>query len=173
MVDQPTRLGLLDVAAGGLVDNITGSVCNNLGREGGQAVIEVSTGLVPDSALQNNAVDQPAGFGLFDVAAGGLVDNISRPVCNNLGIEGGQAVTHILKPKSIWTRFNCMDFGLEGLSKALMLPARGKRINDSVMEEVQCEILGSREPKCVRVRNGDDVDNVISAGVQSHPCREQ
>ena len=97
---------------------------------------EVSNGQILYSALQNNVVDQPAGLGLFDVAAGGLVDNISRPICNNLGIEGGQAVTHILKPKSIWTRFNCMDFGLGGLSKALMLPAHGKRINDSVMEEV-------------------------------------
>ena len=66
-----------------------------------------------------------------------------------------------------------MDFRLVGLSKALMLPARGKRINDSVMEEVYCEILGSREPKYVRVGTGDDVDNVISAGVESHPCREQ
>ena len=134
---------------------------------------EVSTGLVPDSALQNNVVDQPARLGLFDVAAGGLVDNITGPICNNLGIEGGQAVTHMLKPKSTWTRFNRMDFGLGGLSKALMPPARGKRINDSVMEEVQCEILGSREPKRVRIENGDDVDNVILAGVESHPCREQ
>ena len=133
----------------------------------------MSTGLVPVSALQNNVVDQPAGLGLFDVAAGGLVDNITGPICNNLGIEGGQAVTHMLKPKSTWTRFNRMDFRLVGLSKALMLPARGKRINDSVMEEVQCEILGSREPKRVRVGNGDDVDNVISEGVESHPCREQ
>ena len=134
---------------------------------------EVSTGLVPDSTLQNNVVDQPARLGLFDVVAGGLVDNITGPICNNLGIEGGQAVTHMLKPKSTWTRFNRMDFRLVGLSKALMLPARGKRINDSVMEEVQCEILGSREPKRVRVGNGDDVDNVISTGVESHPCREQ
>ena len=133
----------------------------------------MSTGLVPVSALQNNVVDQPAGLGLFDAAAGGLVDNITGPICNNFGIEGGQAVTHMLKPKSTWTRFNRMDFRLVGLSKALMLPARGKRINDSVMEEVQCEILGSREPKRVRVGNGDDVDNVISEGVESHPCREQ
>ena len=64
------------------------------------------------------------------MAAGGLVDNITGPVCNNLGIEGGQVVTHILKPKSTWTRFNRMDFGLGGLSKAFMLPARGKRINE-------------------------------------------
>ena len=28
-------------------------------------MIEVSTRLVPDSALQNNAVDQPAGLGLM------------------------------------------------------------------------------------------------------------
>ena len=82
-------------------------------------------------------------------------------------------MTHMLNPKSTWTRFNHMDFRLGGLSKALMLPACGKRINDSVMEEVQCEILGSRDLKHVRVGNGDDVDNVISAGVESHPCREQ
>ena len=118
-------------------------------------------------------VDQPTGLGLFDVATGGLVDDITGPVCNNLGIEGGQAVTHMLKPKSIWTRFNRMDFGLGGLSKALMLPTHGKINNDSVMKEEQCEILGSREPKHVRVGNGDDVDNVISAGVESHPWQEQ
>ena len=41
------------------------------------------------------------------------------------------------------------------------------------MKEVQCEILGNREPKRVKVGNGDDVDNVISARVESHPCREQ
>ena len=34
-------------------------------------------------------VDQPAGLGLFDVAASGLVDNITGLVYNNLGIEGG------------------------------------------------------------------------------------
>ena len=66
-----------------------------------------------------------------------------------------------------------MDFGLGGLSKALMLPTRGKRNNDSVLEEEQCEILGSRETKRVRVGNGDDVDNVISTGVESHPCWKQ
>ena len=32
-----------------------------------------------------------------------------------------------LKPKSTWTRFNQMDFGFGGLSKALLLPTRGKK----------------------------------------------
>ena len=50
---------------------------------------EVSIGLVPDSALQNNVVDQPSGLGLFNVAAGGLVDNITGLVYNNLGREEG------------------------------------------------------------------------------------
>ena len=93
MVDQPARLGLLDVVVGGLVDNITRPVCNNLGREGGQAVIEVSTRLVPDSALQNNVVDQPAGLDSVDVVAGRLVDEISGPVRKNLKTDEGQAVT--------------------------------------------------------------------------------
>ena len=118
-------------------------------------------------------VDQPTGLDSFDVVACGLVDEINGPVCNNLETEEGQAVTHLLKPKSTWTRFNRMDFRLEGLSKALMLPTRGKRNNETVLEEGQCEILGSRETKRVRVGSGDDLDNVISAGVESHPCREQ
>lgn len=78
-----------------------------------------------------------------------------------------------LKPKSTWTRINHMDFGLGGLFKAFMLPTRGKRSKDSDLEEGQCEILGSRETKCARVRSGDDLDNVILAGAKSHPCQEQ
>ena len=40
-----------------------------------------------------------------------------------------------LKPKSIWTRINRMDFGHGGLSKAFMLSTRAKRSNDSNLEE--------------------------------------
>ena len=134
---------------------------------------EDSSGQLPDSALQNNRVEQPAGLDSVNVTACGLVDESSGPIYNNLKTEEGQAVTSSLKPKSTWTRINRMDFGLGGLSKALMLLVRGKRNNESVLEEGQCEILGSRETKRVRVGSGDDLDNVISAGVESHPCRKQ
>ena len=45
------------------------------------------------------------------------------------------AGSSITKPKSTWTRINRMDFGLGGISKALMLPTRGKRSTTSDMEE--------------------------------------
>ena len=66
-----------------------------------------------------------------------------------------------------------MDFGLGGLSKAFMLPTCGKRSNDLDLEEGQREVLNSREIKRVRVGSGDDLDNIISVGVESHPCWEQ
>ncbi|KAK7826371.1 hypothetical protein CFP56_032306 [Quercus suber] len=34
---------------------------------------------------------------------------------------------HFIKPKGSWTRINRMDLGLEGFSKAIMLPGLGKR----------------------------------------------
>ena len=48
---------------------------------------------MPDSALQNNVVDQLAGLDSVDVVAGRLVDEISGLVCKNLKTEEGQAVT--------------------------------------------------------------------------------
>lgn len=40
----------------------------------------------------------------------------------------------LTRPKSIWTRFNRMDFGLSGFTKSLVLPTLGKReANQKVM----------------------------------------
>lgn len=77
------------------------------------------------------------------------------------------------KPKSTWTRFNRMNFGLGGLSKALLLPTRGKRSSEPNREEEQHENFDVRESKRGKVGAGDDVENIISAGVESHPCQEQ
>jgi len=77
-----------------------------------------------------------------------------------------------LKPKSTWTRFNRMDFGLGGLSKALQLPTCGKRSSESTREEEQHDNFDNREPKRGKVGDGDVVENIISVGVESHPCRE-
>ena len=80
-----------------------------------------------------------------------------------------------LKPKSTWTRFNRMDFRLGGLPKALQLPTCGKRSaeSNSNREEEQHENFDLRKPKRGKVGDGDDVENIISARVESHPCREQ
>ena len=84
---NPSRPVEIDSVKLGVAPNFQGA--NNVERESNAYVQhEVSTGLVPDSALQNNVVDQPAGLGLFNVAVGGLVDNITGPVYNNLGREG-------------------------------------------------------------------------------------
>ena len=66
-----------------------------------------------------------------------------------------------------------MDFRLGGLSKALQLPTRGKRSNDSTREEELCDHFDFRKPKCGKVGDGDVVGIILSAGVESHPCREQ
>ena len=102
-----------------------------------------------------------------------LADEVSGPACNRLNEEEGQVTANNLKPKSTWTRINRMDFGHGGLSKAFMLPTRAKRSNDSNLEEGQREVFDSRETKRVRVGSGDDLDNIISVGMESHPCQEQ
>uniref|UniRef100_A0A7N2R465 DUF4220 domain-containing protein n=1 Tax=Quercus lobata TaxID=97700 RepID=A0A7N2R465_QUELO len=88
-------------------------------------------------------------------------------------LEWDKARSSNLKPKSTWTRINRMDFRLGGLSKALMLPTRGKRNKESNLEEEQCEDIDTREAKHGRVGSGDELENIISVGVESHPCREQ
>ena len=69
------------------------------------------------------------------MATGKLADEVSGPACNRLNEEEGQVTANNLKPKSTWTRINRMDFGLGGLSKALLLPTHGKRSIKSNLEE--------------------------------------
>ena len=134
---------------------------------------ENCSGQIPDSVLKDNAVEQPASLELIDVATGELVTEVNGLDCHGVNNKKNQVVASVLKPKSTWIRINRMDFGLGGLSRALMLPTCGKRSTKSELEEGQREVLGGRETKCVRVRSKDVSYNIISAGVASHPCREQ
>ena len=49
----------------------------------------------------------------------------------------------------------------------------GKRNSESNREEEQRENFDIRETKHGKVGGGDDVENIISAGVEGHPCWEQ
>ena len=74
-----------------------------------------------------------------------------------------------LKPKSTWTRMNRMDFGLSGLTKSITLPGLGKR------DTREREGLQNEEQIAKRGRLSDEeqTKDDVSAGVESHPCREQ
>ena len=74
-----------------------------------------------------------------------------------------------LKPKNTWTRMNRMDFGLSGLTRTITLPGLGKR---DVREREGMQI---EEQNAKRGRLSDEEQNKddVSAGVESHPCREQ
>ena len=74
-----------------------------------------------------------------------------------------------LKPKNTWTRMNRMDFGLSGLTKSITLPGLGKR--DA--REIQGLQLEEQNLKKGRLCSEEEIKNDISAGVESHPCREQ
>ena len=76
-----------------------------------------------------------------------------------------------IKPKSSWTRFNRMDFGLGGLQKVL-LPSIGKRHIPSEFENNQ-----NSQGEEVRVKRGklENMEATVferAAGVDDHPCRE-
>ena len=108
--------------------------------------------LVPSPVCEDTDVDlarevtgQPAGIDCMEVATGknkeaGLGVEASG-LDQRLELVGPSSV----KPKSTWTRFNRMDFGLGGLSKALQLPNRGKRSNVSSREEELCDHSDFRE----------------------------
>ena len=74
-----------------------------------------------------------------------------------------------LKPKSTWTRMNRMDFGLSGFTKSITLPGLGKR--DA--REIQGLQLEEQNLKKGRLCSEEEINNDVSAGVESHPCREQ
>nr|POE66776.1 hypothetical protein CFP56_66185 [Quercus suber] len=116
---------------------------------------------------------QPAGSVLIDVAASKTDKEWLGVKSTGLDHAGIKAGTDNTKSKSTWTRLNCMDFGLGGLSKALQLPTCGKRSSEQYREEEQQEDFDDRESKRGKIGGGKDVDNIISAGVESHPCQEQ
>nr|POF27328.1 hypothetical protein CFP56_14446 [Quercus suber] len=74
-----------------------------------------------------------------------------------------------LKPKSTWTRINRMDFGLGGFTNSITLPGLGKRD----VREIQGMQFEEQKLKKGRLSTKEDINNDGSAGVESHPCREQ
>ena len=78
-----------------------------------------------------------------------------------------------LKTQAKWTRFNRMDFGLSGITKALYLPTLGKRglelnkaTSINVMQEQQVTKRGRFDSDGIK-------DDDTAAGVVDHLCREQ
>nr|POF13371.1 blue copper protein [Quercus suber] len=63
-------------------------------------------------------------------------EGIEHEPCNIQPTVEGAGLSNF-KPKSTWTRFNRMEFGLGGLARAITLPTLGKRnLRDDVDEQV-------------------------------------
>ena len=73
-----------------------------------------------------------------------------------------------VKPKGSWTRVNRMDFGLGGVSKAIMLHGLGKRESREPYEGQAVEQISKKG----KWNNVDENNDHGSAGVESHPCWE-
>ena len=74
-----------------------------------------------------------------------------------------------LKPKNTWIRMNIMDFGLSGFTKSITLPGLGKRD----VREKQGMQIEEQTLKKGRLSTKEETKDDVSAGVESHPCREQ
>ena len=97
---------------------------------------------------------------------------------NAMGLSGTEAISekhldgpNVVKPKSSWTRFNMMDFGLRGLQKVL-LPSNGKRPLLGEMDRNQN--TKGEEGRTKRGKFENEKAFIIegSAGVDDHPCQE-
>ena len=98
---------------------------------------------------------------------------------NMMGLSGAEAILekkpngpNVVKPKSSWTRFNRMDFGLGDLQKVL-LPSNGKRPLPVEMDRNQN--TKGKEGRTKRGKFENEEAFIINglAGVDDHPCREQ
>ena len=71
------------------------------------------------------------------------------------------------------TRFNRMEFGLSGFTKALNLPTLGKKgTNRETKIDISCDQEG-KAVKCGRLNVCSATEDDTLAGVVSHPYREQ
>lgn len=66
-----------------------------------------------------------------------------------------------------------MDFGQNGIFRAITLPTLGKRDLTQDSNSWQNEKQGSRLAKRGKVENDGGSHDETSAGVESHPCQEQ
>ena len=77
----------------------------------------------------------------------------------------------VLETQAKWTRLNCMDFGLSGITKALYLPTLGKRgmeLNKAKGMNVMQEEHAAKRGRFDSDSTDDDDDT--TAGVVDHPC---
>ena len=98
---------------------------------------------------------------------------------NVMGLSGAKASSEKqpdgpngVKPKSSWTRFNMMDFGLRGLQNVL-LPSNGKRPLPVEMDRNQNTKGEEGRTKRGKFENEEAFIIEGSAGVDDHPCQEQ
>nr|POE52802.1 hypothetical protein CFP56_68712 [Quercus suber] len=98
---------------------------------------------------------QPTGVDLIKVATGKNKEEVLGVEASGLDKRLEKIGPSSVKPKSTWTRFNRMDFGLGGLSKALQLPTHRKRSSDSTREEELCDHSDFRETKRGKVRDAE------------------
>ena len=116
--DANVELGITDDVKDGNSLQLVSSVCEGT-----------------DVELMREVTEQPAGVDFIEVATGKTKED-------EVGVEANGLVQRVemvgpgsVKPKSTWTRFNRMDFGLGGLSKAMQLPTHGKRGSVYTKEE--------------------------------------
>ena len=95
-----------------------------------------------------------------------------------MGLSVSNAITKVhiaglnaMKPKSSWTKFNRMDFGLNGL-KNVMLPSIGKRQLPSDFEGNQNSMKEEGRIKRGKFENEEATIIERTARVDDHPCRE-
>uniref|UniRef100_A0A7N2LJS9 DUF4283 domain-containing protein n=1 Tax=Quercus lobata TaxID=97700 RepID=A0A7N2LJS9_QUELO len=88
---------------------------------------------------------------------------------NNVDKPTGDFGPLTTRPNTTWTCINRMDFGLEGLDRAITLPSLGKRD----VRETSSGQFEEHEAKRRRVLNEEYNFIDILAGVNNHPCREQ
>ena len=110
----------------------------------------------------------------------GLLSGLEGKACesNMMGLSGTEAILekqsdgpNAIKPKSSWTRFNKMDFGLGGLQKVLS-SSNGKRPLPTEFDGNQ-NIKGEEgRPKRGKLENEEAFVFERSAWVDDHPCRE-
>ena len=89
------------------------------------------------------------------------------PLNNQLSTDGARLSN--TKPKTTWTRINIIDFGLNGLARAITLPTLGKRdMRDTVGEQID-----ESKNKRGKVFNEEGFSKELSVGLDSYPCWKQ
>ena len=140
----------------------TNTVCGGLGLEI-QQIGQINTELNAD-------IDKGLSFpkmseGQTDDTSSKLQSHVLSTNTTTLNMIGPSTS----KPKGTWTRINRMDFGLNGLTRAITLPGLGKR-DPQELQDWQDEEQNIKKGK---VSNDEGSNDYVSVGVEIHPCRKQ